>query len=484
MELSGYFGTARRWWLPLLAAIVLATVGGYLVASRLPAIYEAEVRVLVGPLNTNFDTQRAGGQLANTYAQLVASRPIAEAAIGRARVDRSPEDLQDAMTAIPNDVTRIVVIRIQDREPQVAADLANAVAGELAARTADTARPEGQIQVIDPATTPTTPVAPQVLLIVLLAAFAGLVAAISVVVLIEYVRDTVRSEDELRELSGAPILGRLQTRFAGKGEFPSAVLRPGIIDTYRAMTARIEHGRGAGQLRSILVAGVQADGQAGLVAAGLALAFAHRGLRATLIDANPEQPSASLALGLWQPAPAERPSGDSTVHPTRVSFAVRGERPDAGRSVSLSVVPSFATSDSAKVEALQDQLDSALERADVTIITSPPVDRSPQAMLWARLIDAVVLVVPFPGVRRRDVRANAEALAMSEIWLGGTIFTDSSRAGAAKFPVPRSAVSDRAAPVGDVGLEDPAVSTVGPAEARRESTRSVRGRRPRSLRTE
>lgn len=205
MELGGYFGLVRRWWLVLLAAVALASLGGYIVASRLPAVYEAEVRVLVGPLNTDLDTQRAAGQLTNTYAQLVTSRRVTGAVIDRVGADMTPGELEDAITAVPNDLTRLVVIRVQDGDANQAAALANALADELATLAAESDRPEGQTQVIDPAIVPETPAGPQVLLIVMLAAFAGLLAAIALVVVIESARGTTAvpaDERGLRQRTG------------------------------------------------------------------------------------------------------------------------------------------------------------------------------------------------------------------------------------------------------------------------------------------
>ncbi len=62
MELSGYLAIARRWWWTLLIATWVAGLSGYVVASGLPRTYEAEVRLLVGPFNTDLNTQRAAGQ--------------------------------------------------------------------------------------------------------------------------------------------------------------------------------------------------------------------------------------------------------------------------------------------------------------------------------------------------------------------------------------------------------------------------------------
>jgi capsular polysaccharide biosynthesis protein/Mrp family chromosome partitioning ATPase len=437
LELGGYIGTVRRWWLVLLASIAVAGLGGYLVASQLPKVFEAEVRLLVGPLNTDFETQRAAGQLANTYAQLATSRRISEAVLQRVGADRAPEDLQAATTAVPNDVTRLVIIRVQDTDARRAAELANAVAEELGVMAAESARPEGQTEIIDPAGPSTIQVAPQVLLIVLLAAFAGLLAAISIVVLIEYARDAVRSEDELRVLTDAPILGHLTTRLDRGRDFASAVLGSPSADEYLAMTARVEQSLGTKTPRSVLVVGVDPGAHTGIVGMGLALAFGDRGVPAAFVEGSFAQGAASEALGIpaipdlqWRIA-----TGDVPV--TSLDLGVSGQDPARRRSVQISVVPGGLGGEVVRTDRLKAILDAALQHAQVVIVTAAPPDRSPEALLWAGMIDAIVLVVPMPGTRRRHVRAAVQALQVARKRFIGAILTDAPLPGRYRFRAPQ-----------------------------------------------
>lgn len=426
MEVGGYIGIVRRWWLVFLASILVAGAGGYIVASQLPKVYEAEVRLLVGPLNTDFETQRAAGQLANTYAQLATSRRISEAVLARVGADMAPEDLQAATSAVPNDVTRLVIIRVQDTDTDRAAQLANAVAEELGVLAAESARPEGQTEIIDPAGPSTIQVAPQVLLMMLLAAFAGLLAAIAIVVLIEYARDAVGSEDELRVMTDVPILGHLTTRLDRGRDFASAVLDSRSADEYLAMTARIEQSLGTKKPRSVLVVGVEPDAQAGIVGMGLALAFGDRGVPAAFIDGTAGDGAASEALGVFPtPALEERVArGDFPV--LSLDLGVAAEDPARRRSVPLAVVPAGLGGKVVRTDRLNAMLDAALEHAQVAIITAAPPDRSPEALLWAGMIDVIVLVVPMPGSRRRHVRAAVHALQVARKRFIGAILTDAT----------------------------------------------------------
>ena len=437
MDVAGYLAIARRWWLVITASTVLAAAGGFVVASQLPKVYEAEVRVLVGPLNTDLNTQRAAGQLAQTYAQLVTSQRITEAVVGRLGLDMRPSALQNAMTAIPNDVTRLVVIRVTNGDPELAAQIANVAADELARLGAANARPEGQVEVFDPAEAPSSPSAPQVSLLVILAAFAGLLAAVSCIILYEYFRDSLGSIDDLREVSESPILGTAPTRASRRREGPSAMLSSTTGDRYRMLTARIEAALGGKAVRTLLVAGVQSDGRAGLVATGVALGFADRGIRTALIDANIQHPEATQAVGLKPVPELDKLVAGRQLPVHRLNIVVGANRSLPPRYVELTVVPSSTGRDLGRIEDLHFVVDKLASTADVVVVTSPPVDRSPEAMLWARFVDAIVLVVPHPGARRQDLAASVEAIQLAGLKdkLVGTILSE--QATSSRFP-PRS----------------------------------------------
>ena len=200
MELSGYFRIARRWWLVFVASAVLAALGGYAVASRLPKVYEAEVRVLVGPLNTDLNTQRAAGQLANTYAQLASSARHQcshhAARAGHAVVGSAGRHLCDR--------ERRHASRCHPRPGQRSADRGHpcqrdrAGAGELGS---ESPRVEGQVTVVDPATASATAVAPRspcwCSLRLRRAADGDHLRRLP-----RYARDLVTSENELQETFG------------------------------------------------------------------------------------------------------------------------------------------------------------------------------------------------------------------------------------------------------------------------------------------
>ncbi len=376
MEISGYLVTLRRWWWTLLVATWVAALAGFLAASSLTRIYEAEARLLVGPFNTDLNTQRASGQLALTYAELVTSRPLLESVIADLGLDTDVDTLRDAVSASPNDVTRFLAIRVQDPDPERAAAIANALAAatdELASGTSSVLRPEGEIQVVDVASPPTTPVAPQVSLIVLMSAAAGFVGSVVVVLLLDLLGTRVRSEDDLARVSMLPVLGRFAAATVGTGSPVGTVIparaapEPPTSGAYRLLSARITNADGPVAARSILIQGTAVDDGSDAFAADLTAVLAERRRDVGFVTAHVARPVISVTGATWAPDPG-----------------AGAEDPATARR-------------------------QLLDAAGALVVHAPSLEVSSAGLDWAPLVDVVVLVAQRDVADRRVVAATAEA---------------------------------------------------------------------------
>jgi uncharacterized protein involved in exopolysaccharide biosynthesis len=210
----GLVPLVRRWWWLLLAGALVGGVTAWIVASSATKTYEAEAKLLVGPVSGDYPTLQAAGALGRTYAELAHSRRVVEAAARKAGVKLTSRQVEDAVSADSNDVTRIVDLRARHPDPRAAAKLAGAVARQLmnlranapvqdvdpvdaimrdpnlsALTRADLARVRksavhalgnsnaGDIEMIEAPLAPQSPASPRVGLLVILGALAGLLVA-------------------------------------------------------------------------------------------------------------------------------------------------------------------------------------------------------------------------------------------------------------------------------------------------------------------
>jgi capsular polysaccharide biosynthesis protein len=190
----------RTWWWLIAAAAAISALLAWAIASQEQKTYQADVKLLVGPVSADLPTVQASGALGRTYAELAHSRPVVVAAARQAGVKLTPDQVDNAVSATSNDVTRIVDVQVRYPDPEAAAKLASGVARQLellktkppgvVALPADVQKtiraavvdvvgsPDvGSLAVVDAPLRPRSAVSPKVPLLVLLAALAGALLA-------------------------------------------------------------------------------------------------------------------------------------------------------------------------------------------------------------------------------------------------------------------------------------------------------------------
>lgn len=413
MELRAYLAVARRWWWTLLAATLVAGAVGYLAARSIPPTYEAETKLLVGPLtNTDIDTIRAASSLAETYAEVAHSDTSLQAMSAKLSLTTPLLDLRKNVKVVADDVTRLISIRADAGSAQLAADMANQLASQLEQlQSQGAARAEGEIHVIDRAAAPPEPIAPSVNLIAVMAAGAGLVAALILVLVVEHFSDTIGSRFELAELATVPFLGSiaLPRRFVPSPSDPLAV--EAIPESRTAVSTRLLASKisfsGGTPLRSVLVVGSQAGDRAPELAANIAGAMAASGRKVVLVDGNDIEGQITTMFSI-----DERTGVRELLEwPTLQTAQGLLEAVMVRREPGMDILPHGSSGPELIDRQSAEQLVTVLlERCDMVIVNSAPVHRSGSTLVWARVTDASVLVAHRDVTKRENVTYAVDSL--------------------------------------------------------------------------
>lgn len=421
MEIGDYLSIAKRWWWTLLVATWIAALAGFLVASRMQPTYEASANLLVGPINTDINTLKASGELVQTYATLTTSQPIVQSVIQDLGLSISPSRLQADIHALANNTTRFLTIKVDQPKPADAARIANALANQMVTvASKGTTRPEGQLQITDPAEPPTSPIAPQVGLIVVLAATAGLLGAIVMVLLVEYFSETVRTREDLLRLAPVPLLATVGGARSGFGA-NSGVLAvesaptSRLAATLRLLSAKITYVDGTRQASSILIAACQPGDNVAEVAANVAASIAMSGRQVTLIDTDPAGPGVTEQFGL------EGQPGLSDALASGGGLA----RYAGSETLDLPVLPrgTGALADDIEAETASRLLTALNAKGGVVVIAGGAISTSAASLTWARIADVAVLVVDRDRTRRDNVSYAVETLRLVRANLVGTVLS-------------------------------------------------------------
>src|SRR6266480_465151 len=221
MELIGYWRVIRRWaWLIILCPLVAALAAG-LISLELPKIYEAQVSILVRPaqvLPTIGGLPTTPDQILRTYATLMTERPRLEQVISDLGLRTDPVTLSHEISVTPEPNTLILKVAVRDSDPERARNLANTLVTDVIAHVKEIQKSEAaapttssadNLVVESPAILPTEPVSPRPLLNMALALLAGLLVGLGLAFLFDYLDQSVRSDEILRERVGLAPLGHI-----------------------------------------------------------------------------------------------------------------------------------------------------------------------------------------------------------------------------------------------------------------------------------
>jgi capsular polysaccharide biosynthesis protein len=402
----------RRWWLPVLVAMVAGALVSWTVGSRISPTYEASAQVLV---------EGAPG-LTPTYAELVKSTPVLRSALRSTKSDLSVADVRADVRGEADQNTRLVTIQVDAGSGRAAIQLANALAAGLKAYVAESRAASGtatalpaSIELVDPAG-PAARVRPLTSLLLLFGAAVGFLGGVAFALMVESRNPKVSAGDELGETIGLPVLGAVNGKPLGAGTLsfnPVSALDESA--PYRRLATQIAVANKSDTPRSLVVVG--ADGAEGsrTVAVRLAYAFALEGRRVVLADFEGGGIKRSLRIEQRGQKQAMR-RVEPLVHAGLVvdRFALRSGRP-------LVLACARSEPDGLGFETAQELVGLMSAEADVLIVHAPPPSSSRAALTWARATEATVLVVRGQQTKQAQVAETLAALESARTKLVGAV---------------------------------------------------------------
>ena len=452
----------ERWWIVAVCAVTALAVAA-LYAKHKPKLYTTTAAL---QFTTNsLPSQLTGVQESQsldpegtkaTYVQLVTTRPVAELVIKALRLKYSPTELLDEVSASNPQNDYIVNIAATDRNPQLAAAIANGFAQQYALYSQQQnvgqlikgeqlidqkysqlpagdsvdrgnlrglyqkllllqAVQTGNAQVINTASVPTSPSSPKTKATAAIALIVGILLGIGLSFLLNLLDRRIKSWEDFEQLYGMPALASI----------PALPRRPRdtadqqiALEPFRILHNSLSVLHSSGVVKTVLVtSAVPGEGKT-TVALGLARAAAMSGREVILVEADLRRPTLEQQLTINQdaarihPGPLrfERSSGDLS------SVLLHGADPMQSLCTPISELPQLKMLFGGAGEVdipnllntgyLRGVFEQLASHADMIIIDSAPllpvVDT--RALLEAIVPDACLVVARVATTKREEVR--------------------------------------------------------------------------------
>ena len=202
--------------LPIVCALAMGVYSYAFMANTYTA--STSMYVLAKQTSTNSDNAanysnlNASQMLANDVSTLLKSDRIAADTVKNLHLD----SLKGYSTKVTSETTsRVIALSVTGTDPDTSAAIANEMASNVS-KVAQQVMDVQSVNVIDQAVSPSSPSGPNRSMYIAVALLAGLFVAIAIVVVSDMLNTKVRNADEVEELLGLPVIGRMPAVKGGK----------------------------------------------------------------------------------------------------------------------------------------------------------------------------------------------------------------------------------------------------------------------------
>lgn len=277
---------------------------------------------------------------------------------------------------------------------------------------------------VDAADLPFSPIKPRKILTIMLGLVGGLAVALGLAFFVNYLDDSIKSQDDVETYLRLPFLGyipNIKTNSVVERDLQSH-LHPqsNAAEGFRTIRATISLTHKADKFRTLAVTSTIPSEGKSLVASNLAIVTAQTGIKTLLVDADLRRPSVHKAYQLHSPSglssylTEEVDQIEKIVHKTEV--------PNLD-VICCGSVPS-TPSELIGSKRMMDFLEAARSRYDRVILDCPPISAVSDPLIIAAMSDGVVFVTKFNKIRREHARKSIQRVQNAGIHILGVVLND------------------------------------------------------------
>ena len=308
--------------------------------------------------------------------------------------DANSEDVQSKIADLNDDITRNEN-NIELYRTQIGATIIN----------------QGDsVKLFSPAIAPKVPYAPRKMMNLVLAIMLGLLIAAAIIVLLDYLDNTVKSTLDFPELVGGPLLATVRSVEKIKpGRSQLFMLddpKGAAAESIRLLRTNIEFASATRELATISLTSPNPGEGKSTISANLAIALAQAGFVTALIDADLRRPSQHRIFSLAN----DRGLSTLLAFPERDwTWAAQSTVLPNLQVITAGPIPPNPA-DLLSLDRMREVLAQLRESVDVVLIDTPPILAVSDPLIVASLVDGTALVTLGGKTRLDSLKRAAQVL--------------------------------------------------------------------------
>jgi len=222
VEFKEYYAILRKHGWIIIVLALLSGIAGYKLSSLQEPLYRASVQVRIEPARLDWGQANAIQVLLHSYEVLIKSHQTAQQVIDRAQLDMSTDTLLSHMQVSPDESNFTIRIDVENRDPQVAKEIAETTANVFIANRQtwnQNQRRENQVDVsIRDYVRHVPQIRPKPKINALAGFILGAIIGILIVLLLEWIEaDVLRTPEKVERQLGLPVLGSIPPHKKAEG---------------------------------------------------------------------------------------------------------------------------------------------------------------------------------------------------------------------------------------------------------------------------
>ncbi len=222
MEFKEYYAILRKHGWIIVVLALLSGVAGYKLSSLQEPLYRASVQVRIEPVGLDWGRANAVQVLLHSYQVLIKSHQTAQQVINRAQLDMSTDTLLSQMQVSPDESNFTIRIDVENRDPQVAKQIAETTANVFIANRQAWNQNQQRNSQVDVSIRDYVRHVPQIRPKPKINALAGLIlggiVGILIVLLLEWIEaDILRTPEKVERQLALPVLGGIPSSKKAEG---------------------------------------------------------------------------------------------------------------------------------------------------------------------------------------------------------------------------------------------------------------------------
>lgn len=338
----------------------------------------------------------------------------------RTNITKAQEEIRDLDNLIASATSARQIQDARTRQESLRSQISSWQATYVGLQSALQQGATNFISVVERPQVPGSPVGAGTATTVLIAAAIGALLAIGAAFLLEYLDDTVKSADDVRQLTQLPTLGGVPNIVGD--QLPDKLIalrqpRSPVAEAYRMVRTNMRFSTIDNPLRTLMITSPNPGEGKSLTTANLAVVLAQSGQRVIVVDADLRRPMQHLVFEL------DDKFGLTTILPDpamRVSDVWQNTPIENLKVITSGPIPPNPA-DMLGSKRMGQLIDELKTKAEIVIFDTPPVTAVADATILAGRLDGVLLVARSGRTRRSPLQHSKDVLSAANANLLGVI---------------------------------------------------------------